>query len=34
MIGDASSAAEWLRAVADLAIALIRPLEGHSPLGR
>jgi hypothetical protein len=29
MIGDASSAAEWLRAVADLAIALIPAMEQH-----
>jgi hypothetical protein len=29
MIGDSSSAAEWLRAVADLAIALIPAMEQH-----
>jgi SAM-dependent methyltransferase len=29
MIGDASSAAEWLRAAADLAIALIPAMEQH-----
>jgi SAM-dependent methyltransferase len=29
LIGDASSAAEWLRAVADLAIALIPAMERH-----
>jgi hypothetical protein len=29
IIGDVSSAAEWLRAVADLAIALIPAMEQH-----